>query len=680
MKIIRTAGFLAVFSIVFYFTSATLRLKHMDGIRPMENYYALPEDTVDVLLLGSSHMGMNVNPALMWEEEGVAAYACWGSVQPTWNTYFYLRECLKTQRPRLIVMDVYAAVLDIEYSDYEAMVKNLLGMRLSQNKLEAVRVSSPPEYRADVLLGFPTYHYRYADLTLEDFTSYFWQRDASLQRLAVSDGVQPIRALDAARITDSADLPEKMADYLDRIIACCREEGIPLLLIASPYELSELEQQRFNRIREVARAQSLPFLNFNELYEDTGIDPATDFCDPGHLNTSGVTKYTAWLTAYLAAHYDLPDRREDASHIWNRAAEAPREERPVYALDRQFQGDGLNHVDTGVRLYENPYAPYTVLARLDTTCEDEDMVFLSCFSEEEGRNRGLLVRKESDGNIYVVFHSGAYIPLRAFGDTLDLAVVKDDLTCRVYADGQLAGTLTVGAPEPYGGPLLLGGELDAQGEPFRLSEVRVRNLEVYNIALDEARIAAWQPDPLPEPPVPEAPAAGDDPAYELAQGFSGDGLERYIDTGVSLYDDPAKSWTVLARFQEGDALGSGVYFSCFAEEEGRYRGLLVRRTGAGRLEILCGREGVEADVGAGAEATLAVVKSLYRYTVYLNGEKLMDGARLPAAAFAGHLLIAAQETSEGEIFRRSAVTVYQLACYSGVMAEEDILNWRPGGP
>ena len=678
LRVLKTAGFLAVFLVVFYFVAATLKFKHMDGIRPMENYYALPEDTVDVLLLGSSHMGMNVNPALMWESEGIAAYACWGSVQPTWNTYHYLRECLKTQRPKLIVMDAYTAALDIEYSDYETMVKNLLGMRFSANKLEAIRVFSPPEYRADVLLGLPTYHYRYADLTAEDFQYYFWQKDPSLQRLTTSDAVYPIRILDAAQVTDSAELPEKMADYLDRIIACCREEGIPLLLVAAPYELSALEQQRFNRVKALAAEQGLSFLNFNEFYADAGIDPETDFCDPGHLNNGGIAKYTAYLTNYLVSHYDLPDRRQDSAHIWNRAAEAAsQEDHCVYRLTEQFQGDGLTYLDTGLSLYGNPYAPYTILAQLDTACEGEDMVFLSCFSEEEGRYRGVLVRKENDGAIYVVFHSGAYVTLKDFGDVLNLAVVKNDLTYQVYADGQLAGSLTLNALDPYDGPLLLGCELDAQGRPFRHSEVRVRNLEVYDAALDTSLIAMWQPEQLPEPPAPEAPSAGSEPDYELAHRFHSGALDSHVDTGVSLYDEAGKSWTVLAQFQEGDDFGSGVYFSCFAEEEGNYRGLLVRRAGPGRLEIMCGRQGTAADVGIGADVNLAVVKDVYRYTVYVNGEKLLDGVKLPAEAYPGHLLIAAQETMDGEVFRRSAVTIYNLEYYSGVMAEEDILSWRP---
>ena len=55
----------------------------------------------------------------------------------------------------------------------------------------------------------------------------------------------------------------------------------------------------------------------------------------------------------------------------------------------------------------------------------------------------------------------------------------------------------------------------------------------------------------------------------------------------------------------------------------------------------------------------------------------MEDEKLPVQAYPGHLLIAAQETLAGEAFRVSAVTVYNLEYYSGVMAEAEILRWGP---
>lgn len=675
-KIAKTGCFLLVFSLLFHFVSATLKFKYDDGIRPMENYYALPKDTVDVLMLGSSHIGMNVDPSILWREQGIASYVCWAGMQPTWNTYFYLRECLKTQRPRVVVMDTYLATNDLEYSDYEAMVKTLAGMRFSGNKLEAIRASVPSEYLADVLLEFPTYHYRYSDLSESDFQYYFWQRDSSIQTVPSSgDIVEPIRILDTSAITGSAPLNEKCGDYLLRIIDCCEEQGIPLILVTAPYELTEIEQRRYNRIAEIAAERGIPFLNFNEFYADLGIDPQTDFRDPGHLNDSGIAKYSAWLAGYLRDHCELPDRRNDPSHIWNRGVGSTA--RYIYSMEEQFLGGGLNYRDTGVKLFENPYASFTLLTKIDTRADGEDMVYLSCFSEEEGRYRGLLLRKEADERIDLIYNSASRMSITEYGDELTLAVVKNGLNYQLYVDGEPTGELTLQALDSYDGTLLLGCEMDADGRRMRYSDVRVNNLEIYDVALDAPAIRNWAPETLPLPAAQPAPEAGSSADYELAARFNGDAADGYVDTGIPLYETEDSSWTLLTQFREGDDWGSGVYLSCFAEEAGNYRGLLVRRTNPGSLEIIYGNASRKVDVDIGSDVKLAVVKDRYSYTVYVNGEKQVDGEAVFAEAYAGHLLIGAQETMDGERMRFSGVTVYNLEYYSGVMRDTDILRWNP---
>ena len=677
-RIIRTCCFALLFLAVFYFISDTLKFKYDDGVRPMVNYYALPENTVDVLLLGSSHIGMNADPSVMWREEGIAAYACWAGMQPTWNTYYYLKECLKTQKPKLIIMDTYLATNDLEYSDYEAMVKTLIGMRFSRDKLEAIEVSAPPELRTHVLLGFPTFHYRYSDLTEDDFRYYFWQRDTTLQSVPSSNGaVEPIQILDTAAAIGSAELTEKSGGYFLKIIEYCKEMDVPLLLVTAPYELTRIEQERYNTIARIAAKNGLTFLNFNAFYQDVGIDPQVDFRDPGHMNDSGIKKYSRYLAAYAKAHYDLPDRREDPEHIWNRSPAEEIEDEPVYALDAQFQGEGFNFVDTGVALHDNPYGSYTLLTQIDTRCESEDRVFLACFSEEPGNYRGLLIRKESDGRLYVILSTASRVEVKEYGDTLILGVVKDRLSYQVYADGSLIGEMTLEAFDPYDGPLVIGCELDAEGSPMRYSDVRVMDLKVYDTALSTAAVSAWRPARLPRPQSKPVPVAASRPDYALEYAFEGDGIEAYVDTGVSLYGEADQSWTLLAQFKEGETFGSGVYFSCFAEDEGNYRGLLVRRTGPGELNVMYGNYSLVSALEPGADATLAIVKERLSYTIYLNGEKMVSGERVPVSAYSGDLLIGAQETPGGEKMRFSGMTVYNLEVYGGVMPQEEILRWSP---
>lgn len=77
---------------LLYYFNHVLIMKRTDGIVTMQNYYIQEKNTVDVLLLGSSHIGMNLDTAELWENYGIASYDLWGSIQPFWNSYYFLKE------------------------------------------------------------------------------------------------------------------------------------------------------------------------------------------------------------------------------------------------------------------------------------------------------------------------------------------------------------------------------------------------------------------------------------------------------------------------------------------------------------------------------------------------------------------------------------------------------------
>lgn len=674
-RIVSVIAFLGCFLILFYFVDSILKFKYEDGVQPIDHFYDLPQDTVDVLLLGSSHMGMNIDPSILWKEQGLAAYSCWGGMQPTWNTYYYLNECLKYQTPKLVVMDTYLATNDLEYDSYENMVKNIVGMRMSPNKLDAIRVSVSPEYRASVLLGLPTYHYRYASLGEEDFEDFIWNKETKLQSIASSAGaIQAIHIEDYSGVTETEELSEKLGLYLMKIIDLCEERKIPLLLVASPYELKELEQKRYNKIEKIAEEHHLPFLNLNNFYQQIGINTETDFRDPGHMNDSGIKKYSTYLANYIRENYEVPDRRMDPDHIWNQKMDTAHNR--IYHMDTQFVGGGLNYLDTEVKLYENPFASYTLLTQIDTNCLSENKVWLSCFSEDSDNYRGLLVRREKD-TIYVALNALSRVPLTGFGDTLNLAVIKNGLNYKVYQDGELAGELTLKTLDAYDGTLLVGCQVNEDNKRFRYSSTKVQALEIYDIALDENIIKEWEPEELPMPKTYQTPEADGNADFELMEQFIGNGYDRYLDTGMALYTKAEDSWTVLAQFAENSGNGAGVYFSCFNEEENNYHGLLVRHVDPGNINIMYGNHSANVEVPVGSDITFAITKDKYEYSLYVNEKQIVEKELVETDTYGGNLLIGCQELPDGEKMRFSGVQIYNLEIHKGIVAREAILAWKP---
>lgn len=673
-KAIKTIVFAACFFVLLYAVCCVFSFKYDDGIATIDNFYDLPQDTVDVLLLGSSHMGINVDPSILWELKGIAAYNCWGMMQQPWNTYYYLKECLKYQTPKLVVMDVYGVTFSGDFPGYDNMIKNTQGLRLSGDKVEDIWVSAPEEYRTALLLGLPAYHYRYSEISEVDFQNFFWDRNTGIQTIDTSGfSTQAFDIVDVSKVKEALPLAEKCEKYFTQVLNLCKERDIPILLVAAPYYLHEEEQGKFLRIGEIAESYGVPFLNFNLNYAEIGIDPHKDYCDLAHMNQDGRDKFDAYLANYISAHYELPDRRLDPGHIWNREVET--ETHCIYALPAKFYGGGHNFVDTGVPLYEKPYASWTLLTEIDTECASEDQVWFSCFSEGDDL-RGLLLRRE-DGNLYIIFSSGKKIEIPDYGKKLKLAIVKDGLKYKVFVDGKEYRTMEISPFEPLEYSLLLGCQVQPDGTRFRYSQTEVDHLEIYDIALTDTEVTQWAPAELPEPPERQAQPADSKAAFMLSERFTGDGFSSYLDTGVNPYADPEASWTLLAQFNEDCPSGAGVYFSCFAEEAADYRGIMARRAERGVLNLLYGNRSINVEVPEGAEIRLAVIKDGVDYTIYVNDKLVVDHDLVEVKPWDGSLLLGCQEDENNERFRFSEATIYNFEFYHGVMEREAVLTWQP---
>lgn len=298
-----------------WYIDRVLRLKRNDGILTMQNFYRQPEGSIDVLMVGNSHSGINIDTATLWKEYGIASYNLWGGVQPLWNSYHFLVEALKYQRPKLVVLEVTATVSDYEYSDEQNRLKNVAGMKLSKNKLEAVKASAPESDRLNLLLGLPLYHGRFNEVCEEDFENFPWSDGLENYKGSyLLYGTGNYRFESAEGVDTSREIMDKEREYLIKCIELCRDEGIPMLLLKTPALERTWEQEIYNTVAGIAEEYSLEFINMNLMDEQVGIT-ADDWSLDRHMNGSGARKVAAYLGGYLAEHYGIPDRRGSDGYV-----------------------------------------------------------------------------------------------------------------------------------------------------------------------------------------------------------------------------------------------------------------------------------------------------------------------------------------------------------------------------
>ncbi len=278
------------------------------------SYLQEEKDSIDVLFLGSSRAYCSVIPARIYQNTGICSYVMAGPSQTVSLTWYYLRECLKTQTPQVVFIEVSCAYVGLteEYSK-----ANVLYMPLSWNRILAARACEEGILKL-ALFPLEESHSRYrqllkkqepdpAGVMLCGYTPLDTAKEQT-DRPYRNPGVRP-----------GDEVYETNLDYFRKMAELCESKGIRCVFFLAPTmrPYTEEESERlFSDLRELPCAAAE---DWGDLIEEIGIDPATDWYDSIHFNTNGAVKFTDFLSAYLL---ELGvSKSEDAdTALWERRA------------------------------------------------------------------------------------------------------------------------------------------------------------------------------------------------------------------------------------------------------------------------------------------------------------------------------------------------------------------------
>lgn len=296
----------------------------------MQGLYELNEGSLDVVVLGSSHAFVNINPMVLFKEYGITAYDACGGNAPMWNSYYNLVEVLKYQTPKVVVLEGYGLVNDYEYISHEGVISpamiayNVFGLRPSLNKLEDIRASVPKEDLENNILEYKQYHSRYANLNRDDFLGDYSQSqsfDGGMGHVVYTEAVPQTpfvieKPNNNETTTDlqSTVIPAKQKKYYEKIIELCKEKNIQLFVFIAPYSYYSNEHDAiFTEAAGIAAANGVGFINGNYLYDEIGIDWEKDFEDQSHMNYVGNEKLSKYLGDALIKFYGVENHLADNS-------------------------------------------------------------------------------------------------------------------------------------------------------------------------------------------------------------------------------------------------------------------------------------------------------------------------------------------------------------------------------
>lgn len=173
----------------------------------------------------------------MYDEAGIKAYVRGSSQQLIWQSYYVLKETLKYETPKVVVLNVnslrYGKDSDKVSEAYNRLMMD--NMKWSKEKIDLIKESmTDDENILSYVFPILRYHSRFDELTKEDFEYLFKNKENTYNGFLVNKNVKPVTNLPTKRKLASYDFPKECIEYLDKIVELCKENDIKLVLIKAP--------------------------------------------------------------------------------------------------------------------------------------------------------------------------------------------------------------------------------------------------------------------------------------------------------------------------------------------------------------------------------------------------------------------------------------------------------------
>lgn len=254
-----------------------------------------PENTIDVLILGDSESYRSIIPMEMWEEYGITSYCCGSPAQRLFESEDFLETALKTQSPKLVILETNTIFRQYKYEDMLM-------------------------YETGLVLPVFEYHNRWKKLSANDFQcnieyTYVNDKKGYQYKTIASEGTTDGYM---SKTKATTPIPEQNRIHVERIKKFCDEQGIKLILLSTP-STKNWNMRRHNSMVNLSKELGVEYIDTNTMKKKVPIDWTTDTYDKGdHMNHFGAKKVTAYLGKYLMENELVESHKDDPRYsYWN---------------------------------------------------------------------------------------------------------------------------------------------------------------------------------------------------------------------------------------------------------------------------------------------------------------------------------------------------------------------------
>lgn len=319
---------LAVVScLVFVNVQAVLTDKIAGDYMKLHDVFKEPENSFDAVFLGSSATYAYWNPAVAWNEKGIAVYSMTNASQPVEISHYLIDDIRKKQPDALYIINITRMLEAKEY--YNAKIHRFVGTYpFSLNKYKALGymldiTNVPLMDRVEYYFPILRFHSRWKNLKEFDLTFKavnYKSANKGKEYLKNSVPQQPV----VYNFEDYRKITDTMKNSLDVIMNYCKQEKVKVLFVLMPQALhKENRNGRQNTVAKILQDNGFDVLDLRKKTEEIGIDFSKHYYDKRHTNIHGSLLITDYISDYLIENYGFEDKRGREDYAsWDKSCKA----------------------------------------------------------------------------------------------------------------------------------------------------------------------------------------------------------------------------------------------------------------------------------------------------------------------------------------------------------------------
>ncbi len=335
---------------------STYVLNHQFSIDELRvrGFYMEPKNSLDMVLIGSSAAYTTYNSAVAWKEEGFTSYELATSGAPMGLAKSMVKEVLKHQNPKLIMIDLNGVLNNDRVEQIEGMIRLWVdNIPMSENKIETINEVTDGKDPLSWYVPLYKYHQNWEKIRESlSYTGY----DIKMRmgnRLPYSYTMRALVGVSGrAKLVDVLAYQKKrslyglsgkrfrdLMDYLKRNDI----RNVAFFNMPRYYDRTMLLERRLlNQAIDLASQEGFRVYDFDREINQMNLDPKEDYYNSGHLNIEGQLKATKYIAKRINKDYLLSenDHAETIVAQWNSEYE---EYRKIFDALKKNPGTGKKH-------------------------------------------------------------------------------------------------------------------------------------------------------------------------------------------------------------------------------------------------------------------------------------------------------------------------------------------------